>query len=83
MFERQSGCRLFGLEAGGRHRNRGRGMAGRGSRLEVAWGSLVDGLIDEAWEVYKRMASLEYGALLVGVESWSGEELGWTGINWV
>ena len=63
-------------------------MAGRGSRLEVrqgrtAWGSLVGGMVDEAWEVYKRMATLEDGALLVGVESWSGEELGWTGINWV
>ena len=46
-------------------------MAGRGSRLEVrqsrtAWGSLVGGMVDEAWEVYKRMATLEYGALLVG-----------------
>ena len=33
-------------------------------------------MVDEAWEVYKRMATLEYGALLVGVESWSGDELG-------
>ena len=57
-------------------------MAGRGSRLVVrqdraAWGSLV------AWEVYKRMATLEYVALFVVVESWSGEELGWSGISWV
>ena len=51
LFERQSGCRLFGLETSltvcwpG-----GRGMAGRGSRLEVrqgrtAWASLVEGLM--------------------------------------
>ena len=57
-------------------------LAWRGSRLEVgqgrtAWGGLVEGLI------YKRMATLEYVALFVVVESWSGEELGWTGISWV
>ena len=34
-------------------------------------------------EVHKRMATLEYRALFEVVESWSGGELGWAGINWV
>ena len=37
----------------------------------------------EAAEVHKRMATLEYRALFEMVESWSGGELGWAGINWV
>ena len=30
-------------------------------------------MVDEAWEVYKRMATLEDGALLVGVSGGSAE----------